>query len=578
MFSNRIFVITVTLLISLALGACSTATRGTTQQIFVDTKEVEDAKCTLKNHKGQWTVESTPGTATVPRGGGAITVDCEKPNYKKSSQVVAENFEEMTLGNVLIGGIIGIAVDAASGAAFKYPERVSVYMEPLVKNLSAPAIAAPTPVTQSPAVTSTALPTREDLAGFQGNWKGYHGGGCVDISSQQPALNIVAKLEKQHLKIQVKPESQKVGDIPSFKGEGYYLQNDTLTFKKPFNSVDNLTVTVEPASKRIVADFDGKCQIALAPNSYASLDKDFEGQQSVENKDANIQQVSYPAYETGNQEFASVNGQWTGLGTYGCIYRNDSPAEPKIQVDISGDRLFLTLQLDHKGSSDKAPYQSEYTLPPSGILSIKAPHPAIQNASIAVNKDGKLVFVKLEDGCEVQLVQISGVTNTVVASAQATPQVPVKNKEDVKSSEAKPGLTETEQKRYAGYWTGYGGSGCIHTSSSMPASVTANGKIEKDQFLLQVEYKAIWATIYHPLKLQTVVPKSKKLVMRQLDLGSADLLEIDFNTLPQTITLTFDKNCTIQMKPTSLIALPADFKPQHIHTDTGTSFIRKAES
>lgn len=577
MFLSRSLPLLAVLLVSLLLGACSTATRGTSQQVFVDTKDVEDAKCTLKSNKGEWTVESTPGTATVPRGGGALTVDCEKPNYKKATQTVAENFEEMTLGNVLIGGVIGIAVDAASGAAFKYPERVSVYMEPLVKNLSAPSIAvAPVTGTSSPSIApQSTLSPRQDLAGFQGNWKGYHGGGCVEIASQQPALNIVATLEKQHLKLEVKPESQKVSNIPPFKGEGDYLQNDTLTFEKPFNSVDNIKVSIEPSSKQLHVKFDEKCQIALSPNSYAALDENFKGQQAVENQEAYIQQASAPSHRVVNQEFASVNGQWTGLGSYGCIYENGSPAEPKIQVDISGDRLFLTLQLDHKSSHDKAPYQSEYTLPPSGILSINAPHPAIQNASVAVNKDNKLVFVKLEEGCEVQLVQLSGVTNTTIASTQPVPQVLAGTDKKAKS---KSGFTEAEQKRYSGYWTGYAGSGCIHTSSEMPADASANAKIEKDQFYLQVNYKSVWTTIYHPLKLQTVIPENKKLIMRQPEIGSTQLLEIDFNTLPQTITLIFDKNCTIQMKPTSLIALPADFKPQYIHSDTGTSFIRKADS
>jgi len=585
MFLNRSLTVLVALFASFVLGACSTATRGTTQQIFVDTKEVDDAKCTLRNSKGQWTVENTPGTATVPRGGGTLTVDCEKPNYKKASQSVPENFEAMTLGNVLIGGVIGIAVDAASGAAFRYPERVSVYMEPLVKNLSAaPTIAATPPATIQPAPVPpqpAAAPVRDDLAGFQGFWKGYHGGGCVEIASQQPALNIVASLEKQLLKIEVKPESPKVSNIPSFKGEGQYLQNNTLTFKKPFNSVDNIKVSIEPSSKQVSVDFDNKCQIALSPNSYASLDSNFEGQKAVENKNAPIQQASTPVFTPASQEFASVNGQWTGLGSYGCLYNNGSPAEPKIQVDISGNRLFLTLQLDHKNSSDKAPYQSEYSLPPSGILSINAPHPAIASASVAVNKDRKLVFVKLEEGCEVQLVQISGVPKAAVAAVQSAPKAPAKEIEAPKASPAaptSPAPKVTERESKAVYWAGFSGAGCIHTSSSWPASVSANGKMENGHFYLKVTYEAAWSTVYHPFKLKSVIPENKKLVMRDPRLGSVNIMEIDFNTMPNTITLIFDKDCRLQMTPTARIALPADFKPQYIHSDTGSSFIRKADS
>ena len=36
----------------------------------------------------------------------------------------------MTAGNILIGGVIGLAVDAASGAMSRYPEMVTVALPP----------------------------------------------------------------------------------------------------------------------------------------------------------------------------------------------------------------------------------------------------------------------------------------------------------------------------------------------------------------------------------------------------------------------------------------------------------------
>ncbi|MBL4906601.1 MAG: hypothetical protein JKX94_04040, partial [Sneathiella sp.] len=119
------------LFILFLLGACSSVTKGTSQEIFVETQDVKEAKCTLKNSKGEWVVESTPGHAEVKRGGGALNVQCEKADYVPATQLVSQGFEAMTLGNVLIGGIIGIAVDAASGAAFNYPDTISILMRPI---------------------------------------------------------------------------------------------------------------------------------------------------------------------------------------------------------------------------------------------------------------------------------------------------------------------------------------------------------------------------------------------------------------------------------------------------------------
>jgi hypothetical protein len=44
---------------------------------------------------------------------------------------VSSEFQAATFGNILLGGIIGVAVDAASGAMNKYPEQVSFVMVPV---------------------------------------------------------------------------------------------------------------------------------------------------------------------------------------------------------------------------------------------------------------------------------------------------------------------------------------------------------------------------------------------------------------------------------------------------------------
>ena len=119
------------LAMALALPACSTVTTGTSQPFTVNTAELEGAKCDLVDSKGtRWTITSTPDTREITKGDGPLTVTCSKSGYKTASVTVEEYFAGATLGNVLLGGGVGLIVDAASGAAQEYPDEVTVWLEP----------------------------------------------------------------------------------------------------------------------------------------------------------------------------------------------------------------------------------------------------------------------------------------------------------------------------------------------------------------------------------------------------------------------------------------------------------------
>lgn len=115
----------------LALPACSTITTGTTQPFTVETAGLEGASCEMIDSKGaRWTISGTPETREITKGDGPLTVTCSKAGYKTTSVDVAEGFAGATLGNVILGGGVGLIVDAASGAAQEYPDKVVVWMEP----------------------------------------------------------------------------------------------------------------------------------------------------------------------------------------------------------------------------------------------------------------------------------------------------------------------------------------------------------------------------------------------------------------------------------------------------------------
>ncbi len=66
----------------------------------------------------------------VQKGDGPMTLTCERKGFKKTVHKFDETFQGATLGNILLGGGIGIIVDAASGAAQVYPNEVKLVMEP----------------------------------------------------------------------------------------------------------------------------------------------------------------------------------------------------------------------------------------------------------------------------------------------------------------------------------------------------------------------------------------------------------------------------------------------------------------
>lgn len=114
------------------LAACSTIMSGTTQSVLVNTPFVDGAKCTLTDSKkGTWYLPATPGSVTVNKGDGPMHVVCTKAGYETGIASADDELQPATFGNIILGGGIGVFVDAADGAAQKYPDAITVWMKPL---------------------------------------------------------------------------------------------------------------------------------------------------------------------------------------------------------------------------------------------------------------------------------------------------------------------------------------------------------------------------------------------------------------------------------------------------------------
>jgi len=126
--------LTLYLLLSVigTVTGCATITTGTDQSVTVMTeKDVAGASCELSDSRGgKWFVNNTPGTVSVHKGDGPMTVICRKQGYLDTILSVEETVAGATLGNVILGGGVGIIVDAMSGSAQRYPDQIVVWMEP----------------------------------------------------------------------------------------------------------------------------------------------------------------------------------------------------------------------------------------------------------------------------------------------------------------------------------------------------------------------------------------------------------------------------------------------------------------
>lgn len=75
---------------------------------------------------GSYTV-TTPALVNLRKSRKDIMVSCVKGCFKGTG-VIASDLEAMTAGNIVLGGVVGLGVDAASGAMNKYSSNNQIAM------------------------------------------------------------------------------------------------------------------------------------------------------------------------------------------------------------------------------------------------------------------------------------------------------------------------------------------------------------------------------------------------------------------------------------------------------------------
>lgn len=115
---------------ALSTAACATVTRGTSQAWTVQT---EPSGATVRTSAG-FACDATPCTWKMSRKSD-FQVTISKAGYKTVQTQVIHQMSggggAALAGNVLVGGIIGIGIDAATGAAMELkPNPLIIKLEP----------------------------------------------------------------------------------------------------------------------------------------------------------------------------------------------------------------------------------------------------------------------------------------------------------------------------------------------------------------------------------------------------------------------------------------------------------------
>lgn len=113
-------------------SGCASITSDKMQSLAITTqtsdgKLIEKAKCSLKNDKGNWQIE-TPGAVTVHRSAEDIVVECKKEGLPDGIARGISRAAGGMWGNIVFGGGIGAIIDHNNGTGYNYPNDLPIVM------------------------------------------------------------------------------------------------------------------------------------------------------------------------------------------------------------------------------------------------------------------------------------------------------------------------------------------------------------------------------------------------------------------------------------------------------------------
>lgn len=118
----------VSCILLLSLPACASIVSDNDSTTYIGT-EPEGARCELHGQDFKRVI-TAPNSITLPAEAAPITVACGADGYRITTAELDTSMDGWIIGNLLFGGIIGVAIDAARGAGQKYPSQVTIILDP----------------------------------------------------------------------------------------------------------------------------------------------------------------------------------------------------------------------------------------------------------------------------------------------------------------------------------------------------------------------------------------------------------------------------------------------------------------
>ncbi len=123
----KFLIISAILAITLmGLSACSTIVEGRSQELAIITNPPNASCQMVREGIPIGTVNPTPGSLYVEKTKYDIFVTCKKAGYEDATYLNHSGAAGATVGNILLGGGIGWAVDSATGADNKYDTPINL--------------------------------------------------------------------------------------------------------------------------------------------------------------------------------------------------------------------------------------------------------------------------------------------------------------------------------------------------------------------------------------------------------------------------------------------------------------------
>lgn len=117
--------------VPLALSACSGVIDNSEQPVTVFT-DPPGAYCVLsRNGATVGVISTSPGLLHVDNSKRDISIRCSKALHEDETAVLAASRRDLTIGQIVAKGAIGLAFDAGTGATHEYPSSITVFLAPL---------------------------------------------------------------------------------------------------------------------------------------------------------------------------------------------------------------------------------------------------------------------------------------------------------------------------------------------------------------------------------------------------------------------------------------------------------------